>query len=244
MIEVNLIPDVKLEFIKARRTRAKVVMLSVIICVASIGLVVVLCIYTFGVQTVRGVLADNSIKTEYAKLEKVEDISKVMTIQNQLSKISTLNDDKKMNSRLFDMLSAIIPPSPNQIQVSHLGVDAITKTVTIEGQAQNSYAALEVFRKTIQNAKVKFVDVDKNQQEVELASDINTSNTSYGEDASGNKVLRFTISFTYAEELFAPASDNVAVVIGASGNVTDSYLGVPTAIFAVRADDIDEGSNL
>lgn len=241
MIEVNLIPDVKLELIKARRARAKVVSICITICVVSFGVVAVLCAYIFGVQTVRNVLADNTITSQYQELKKVDDLSKILTIQNQLSKISTLNDNKKVYSRTFDMLSAIVPSSPNQVQISSLNIDANKKTITIEGQAANSYAALEVFKKMIHGAQVQYNDNENKQQKVDLASNISTSDTSYGEDSSGNKVLRFTLSFDYAQELFSPSSDNVSVLISTNGNVTDSYLGVPTSIFTTRATDITGG---
>lgn len=240
MIEVNLIPDVKMELIKAKHARARVVSICIIICVIAFGAVAALSVYIFGVQTVRSVLADNEINSQYQKLSKVDDLSKILTIQNQLSKISDLNDNKKMYSRLFSVLETIIPASPNQVQVSSLNVDANAKTLTIEGQAANGYAALETFKKMISGAKVKYTDSDNKQQTVNLASNISTSDTSYGEDSSGNKVLRFTLTFDYAEELFASTSDNVSTVITTNGNVTDSYLGVPTSIFTTRATDLTE----
>ena len=54
---------------------------------------------------------------------------------------------------------------------------------------------LEVFKKTIAGAKVKYLDTESKQQQVALASDISTTDVSYGEDSSGNKVLRFTTKF-------------------------------------------------
>lgn len=92
----------------------------------------------------------------------------------------------------------------------------------------------------IEGAKVKYTDSDNKQQQISLASDISTSDISYGEDSSGTKVLRFTLSFVYADELFSPNSKNVSIVVSTSGNVTDSYLGVPTSIFTDSATDLTE----
>lgn len=237
MIEINLIPAVKQELIKVQRIRATVISFSILIGLAAVAVVTLLALYVFAVQTVRGVVADEAIKKGGQQLAGVEDLSKTLTIQNQLTKISGEHSDKKIDSRIFDVLLAIIPPVPNDIQISDLAVDSTAGTITMQGQAANSYAAAEIFRKTIEGAKVKYTS-DAGDQAVALASNVSTGDTSYGEDASGAKVLRFTLSFTYAKELFAPSSKNATVVIATQGNVTDSYLGVPKSIFVDRAADL------
>jgi hypothetical protein len=241
MIEINLIPDVKQELIKAQHIRATVVSLAITISLIALAVVTILAIYVFAVQTVRSTLADDTIKKGGEQLAKTEDLSKILTIQNQLTKISALNDDKKIDSRIFDVLQSIIPPAPNTIQVSNLTIDAENKVISMDGQAPQSYQALEVFKKTISAAMVKYGD-EKDRQEVALASEISISDTSYGEDASGVKVLRFTLKFTYAEELFSPLSTNPVISIANSGNATDSYLGLPKSIFVERAKDLS-GAN-
>ncbi|MDB5161914.1 MAG: hypothetical protein JWM52_422 [Candidatus Saccharibacteria bacterium] len=241
MIEVNLVPDVKRELIMARRIRATVISISITATIIAIAVVGVLAIYTFGVQTVRNALADDAVKKGGAQLAANEDLSKLLTIQNQLTKINALNDDKKIDSRVFDVLAAIIPPSPNDVQVSNLVIDTETGSLKIEGQASSGYAALETFKKTINAANIRYKEGDQTI-DVPLATDISTSNISYGEDATGNKVLRFTISFTYAEELFSPKVTAPSIVLINGGNVTDSYIGIPKTIFADKATDA-EGTN-
>lgn len=238
MIEVNLVPDVKQELIKAQRVRAAVISFSILSGIVAVAVVVILAIYSYGVQSVRSVILDDGITKGSDQLSSVEDLSKTLTIQNQLTKISALNSDKKIDSRIFDVLNKIIPPKPNDVQISNLSIDSSTSSITIEGQAANSYAAVEVFKKTIDSARVKFT-ADEAQQEVDLASNVSTSDTSYGEDSSGAKVLRFTLSFSYAPELFSPTSKSVTIVISAQGNATDSYLGVPKSIFVDRARDLE-----
>ncbi len=237
MIEINLIPDVKQELIKAQHIRSAVISVTILIGLASVAIVTLLAIYAFGVQTVRSALADDSIKKGSAQLAAVPDLSKTLTIQNQLTMISTIHDSTKIDSRLFDVLQEIIPPAPNDVQISTFKIDSSADQITIDGQAVNSYAAVEVFKKTIEGAQVSYSD-GKTTQTVPLATNVSTSNTSYGEDASGVKVLRFTIGFSYAPELLSPLSQNVKVTIANQGNATDSYLGVPTSIFVDRAKDL------
>lgn len=241
MIEINLVPDVKQELIKARRIRATVISFAIIVTVVVGGLVGVMAGYVFGVQSVRHTVADQAIKDGAAQLAGVEDLSETLTIQNQLARIGELNDSKLINSRIFDVLSATIPAGENQIQISNLVLDSETGTLTLEGQAANGYSALEVFRKTIAAARIQYEVDGERQDDAVLATDVSTSNVSYGEDATGARVLRFTISFTYAPELFAVATQNPRVVIVENGNVTDSYLGIPRSLFGDRATDLEGG---
>lgn len=246
MIEINLIPNVKLELIKAQKTRSKVIAMSIFAGVVSLSIVAALLAYIFMVQSIRGLLADNEIKSGSAKLAKFEDLDKVLTIQNQLTKISSLNDSKKIDSRIFDILQVIIPRESAGsvtplIQISTISIDPESKSITIDGQTGQGYSAVEIFKKTIDGARVKF-DGSDTEKPLKFATDISTSDTSYGEDSSGKKVLRFTMSFQYAEEVFAYSSKNASVYVVLNGNVTDSYLGVPKSIFTVRATDLKEGN--
>lgn len=235
MIEINLIPDVKQELLKAQRTRAAVISTSILVSIIAGGIVVVLALYVFGVQTVRSSLLDTQISDGNAKLSKVEDLSKILTIQNQLTKISQLNADKNVSSRVFDMLSAVTPPGANSVQFSQISVDTENSTIRLEGQT-NAYDSMEVFKKTLTSAIIEYAE-NGEQQNVPLASDISTTDVSYGEDASGKKVLRFVVSFSYPTELFSTAVNAPTFKLSVNGNVTDSYLGIPKSLFTERAKD-------
>jgi hypothetical protein len=239
MIEINLVPDVKQELIRAQRVRSTVIGGSIVAGVISLVVVVLLSIYVFGVQSIRGAVSDSAITKGNEELTSVEDLSKILTIQNQLTKISDLNNGKSMTSRVFYLMGNLIPPAPNNIQLSNLIIDTESKKMTLEGQAANSYAAVEVFKKTIEGARIVFTNESDEEEEVNLATNINTGDTSYGEDISGRKVLRFTMSFEYSDELFASTIDNFKVRIATSGNATDSHLGIPSSIFADRAIDTE-----
>jgi Tfp pilus assembly protein PilN len=236
MIEINLIPDVKQELIRARMIRSAVVSGAIITTLVAGAVVVVLSAYVFGVQTVRGAVADEAIKKGSSQLASVEDLSKILTIQNQLTKINALNDAKAIDSRIFNVLQAIIPPAPNTVKISSLIINATTKSITFEGQTP-TYPSLEAFKKTIGASNVRYTDDSKSQKDVPLASNLSISNISFGEDSTGTKVLRFTVTFSYAAELFSPKVTNPTIVLIDGGNVTDSYLGIPKSIFTDRAAD-------
>lgn len=241
MIEINLIPDVKQELIKAQRVRASVISIAILVGIAAVGIVVVLAIWVFAIQAARGLLSDNTIKTESQKLSSVQDISNTLTIQNQLSKLTQMHDEKSIDSRIFDILTTINPVSPNNIAFNTLSLDAATKTIKIEGQAANAYPALDVFKKTINATTFQYVE-NGQKQTVPLASQMSDSDRSYGQDASGASVLRFTLTFVYPDQLFTRTAQNALVVAPSKANATDSFLGVPQSLFVQKAVDATGGN--
>lgn len=255
MIEINLIPDVKQELLKAQRVRNVVISSSILVSIVAVGVVVLLLVYMFGVQSVRNALLDNQIKDKYATLSKVDDLSKIITIQNQLKTISSLNDQKVLSSRIFDIMSAVTPPNDTAVSFSQINVIPNTDnesaeqnsqtttsssgggSIRLEGQT-SSYDSMELLKKRIANTSFQYVK-DGETTLIPMASDISTSDISYGEGSDGGKVLRFTIMFSYPTELLSSSTENKPLVfkLVVDGNVTDSYLGIPR--FVERASDAE-----
>lgn len=239
MIEINLVPDVKQELINAQRIRTSVISLSILVGIAAIAIVIVLAVWVFGIQAARGALSDDAIKKESQKLSQVADITNILTIQNQLSKLPAMHDSKGIDSRIFDVITTINPPAPNNVSINNLSLDSLSKTITIEAQAANGYPALEVFKKTITATTFEF-SKDGEKQTVPLASEMSDSDRSYGDDASGAAVLRFTLTFVYPDELFTRTAKNATIVAPTRTNVTDSFLGVPNSLFTPKTNDAQE----
>lgn len=241
MIEINLLPDVKQEFIRAQRLRNTVISIAILIGLAAIGVVLLMGSF-LGAQVIRDKLASDAIDKEFKKLSEVEDISKIVTIKNRLAKISDINKNRSISSRLFDVLTSINPQAPNDVKMSSVTYDPEDQTISVEGSAKNGYAATDVFKKTILNTKFEYSEGDKTET-VPLTNEVTISNTSYGEDNTGARVLRFSLSFKYYKELFSNEIDN-ARIISPSGkiDVTDSRVRVPESLFSQRANDA-EASN-
>ena len=231
MIEINLLPNVKRELLKTRAMRNRVISISFLVGGASIAAVVVLALI-LGSQIAAEAVQSGVIKDRNDKLMAVEDLNKVVTIQHQLTKINEQHSGKKINSRIFDVVTAVNPVAPNNVSFSDIKVNPESKTITLEGSAVNGYSALETLKKTILNTKVQTTDGDKSS-EVSLTKEIKDGDTSFGENSEGKKVLQFSFSFEYAEELLAPASNGTVSVLTPTGkvDVTDSRQGIPDSLF-------------
>ena len=231
MIEINLLPNVKRELLKTRAMRNRVISISFLVGGASIVAVVVLALI-LGSQIAAEAVQGGVIKDRNDKLMAVEDLNKVVTIQHQLTKINEQHSGKKINSRVFDVVTAVNPVAPNNVSFSDIKVNPESKTITLEGSAVNGYSALETLKKTILNTKVQTTDGDKSS-EVSLTKEIKDGDTSFGENSEGKKVLQFSFSFEYAEELLAPANNGTVSVLTPTGkvDVTDSRQGIPDSLF-------------
>ena len=231
MIEINLLPNVKRELLKTRVMRNRVISISFLVGGASIAAVVVLALI-LGSQIAAEAVQNGVIKDRNDKLMAVEDLNKVVTIQHQLTKINEQHSGKKINSRIFDVVTAVNPVAPNNVSFSDIKVNPESKTITLEGSAVNGYSALETLKKTILNTKVQTTGGDKSS-EVSLTKEIKDGDTSFGENSEGKKVLQFSFSFEYAEELLAPANNGTVSVLTPTGkvDVTDSRQGIPDSLF-------------
>ncbi len=231
MIEINLLPNVKRELLKTRVMRNRVISISFLVGGASIAAVVVLALI-LGSQIAAEAVQNGVIKDRNDKLMAVEDLNKVVTIQHQLTKINEQHSGKKLNSRIFDVVTAVNPVAPNNVSFSDIKVNPGSKTITLEGSAVNGYSALETLKKTILNTKIQTTDGDKSS-EVSLTKEIKDGDTSFGENSEGKKVLQFSFSFEYAEELLAPANNGTVSVLTPTGkvDVTDSRQGIPDSLF-------------
>ncbi len=242
MIEINLVPDVKQEFIRAKRVRNLVVSGAVLVGIAAIGIVVLLAVYLYGVQTLRSSLANDAIKENSSKLQKTPDLANILTIQGQLASLSSLHDQKNVGSRVFEVLQAINPSAPNQVTFSTVKFDATTGIVHLDAQAAGGYVAADVFEKTVRAITFTYqVEGDNNATSKPLVTDVLLSGLSYGEDASGKKVLRFSADLTYSPELFQVSSKEVRIERPDYQNATDSFKYLPGSLFSSRATDIGEG---
>lgn len=231
MIEINLIPDVKLELLKTRRQQTMVISISTIVAIVSIGVVVLMAVYAFAIQGVAEGVIGGQIDDRYKKLTQVKDLSKTLTLQSQLDKLSSVQEDKNVTSRLFDIMSVTIPTDKNAVKITRLSLNSEENTIEVEAQAANGYEAMEVFKKTLAQTKLHFNRDKEAAKPVNIATSISEGERHYGQDSSGGQILRFNLSFTYPDELFDPTIEDGKVVAPNQQRATDSTQGIPESLF-------------
>lgn len=134
MIQFNLLPDVKIQFIKAERRKRLMIAVSVIVSGAMLTLFLVLFLFVRVNQAKHISDLNKDIETNLGQLKGKEDLNKILTIQNQLSSLPQLHDDKAVSSRLIDYLGQV---TPNEASISSVSVDFAENKITINGTADN-----------------------------------------------------------------------------------------------------------
>jgi hypothetical protein len=132
MAQLNLLPDVKIEYLKTSRNKRLVFTVSMIVIIASVAITLLLVSIAFVFQKKNLSDLNNDISTYNEQLQNTPSLSKVLTIQNQLTTLTGLHENKAVAARLFNYLPQITPASAN---ITQLDVDFTENTMTITGTA-------------------------------------------------------------------------------------------------------------
>ncbi len=196
MIQFNLLPDVKLEYIKARRNKRLVILSSIIIAGTSLGICVMLFMGVNVVQKIRLGKLNDDINKISEELKNEKDIDKILTVQNQLNSLDSLHDKKPAASRLIGYLSQI---TPNTVSISALNIDFTANTMSISG----SSPALKHVNEFIDTMKFTSFKVAKETNTKPAFSNVILSRFSVNTDNNnGGYPATYDISLSFDPTIF------------------------------------------
>ena len=168
--EVNLVPDIKDEMIKALKLRNFIFFICAVVAAASIGITILVALIAGG-QKLALDSKKNTIDTLSSKLNSFSDLNDFLTYKDQLGNIASLTRNKQVMSRTFDVLSAIIPTGADTITLSELKVNLSDNQPTFSFDATANageepyidYRVLESFKKSMSFLRYDYGNyVDKN----------------------------------------------------------------------------------
>src|ERR1700747_1231758 len=108
MIQLNLLPDVKLEYIKPHQAQRLVTSVSILVTIASVVILGLLLSFD-GLQKKHIHDLNNDIAKYSNQIQGKPGINKVLTVQNQLDSLTGLHDKKPAVSELFTYLNQVTP---------------------------------------------------------------------------------------------------------------------------------------
>lgn len=149
MIQFNLLPDVKLEYIKARRSKRLVMLGALVVSGIAVAILVILF---FGVNVLQRQHLSHlqgDIDRDSKKLEDTENLDKILTVQNQLHVLNELHTKKPVATRMSTYLPQL---TPKDITISSLDVDFTANTMAIDGSG-TSLSEINKFVDTLKFAK-------------------------------------------------------------------------------------------
>ena len=168
--EINLVPDIKSEMIKTLKLRNFIFFLCIVVAAASIGVTAIVGLIMGGQQLALD-SKKSTLESLSTKLNSYSDLDDFLTIKDQLGNINTLTNNKKVLSRTFNILSALIPTGADTITVSELNVSLSGDQPTFSFDAQANagkepfidYNVLDSFKKSMQYMRYDYGNyVDKN----------------------------------------------------------------------------------
>lgn len=211
MIQFNLLPDVKLQFIKARRTKRMMEFISVIVIAAALLVLGIMMVSVNVVQKKSLHDLDGDIRRYSSQLKAIPDLDKILTVQNQLNTLPELHSQKAVASRLFNYLSQL---TPAQATISKLDIDFTQYTLTISGEAP----ALDVVNTYTDTLKATTYTTEDNKVATHAFNSVVLS--SFGRDS---RSATYTITANFDPAIFSGAS-KVTLKVPAGATVDPSAL--------------------
>ncbi len=212
MIQFNLLPDVKKEYIKAKRTKALILNVSAISIVISVVAVLIMFSFVQGVQKKHITDLTKDIKSGIASITDIQDLDKILTIQHQLGELTTLHEEKPETSRIFGYLNQLTPIS---VKISSITLNIDDSTLIISGTS-DSLASINQYIDTLKFSSFDTTDTENNQPFNDIVSQMsrNESKSSY------------EVSMTFDPILF---NNTESVILNVPDKITTrSVIGKPT----------------
>ena len=159
--EISLVPEVKRNMVKAMKFRNILLFCCIVLMAVSGGIVMVMVTVWEG-QNITMSGQDSRMKAMSDKLNNYGSLSEFLTIQKQLKQLNQISDNKKVLSRVFPVLSVILPEGPDTISLSELTVNLDENTLIFDAQADAKvspyidYRVLESFRKGVSLMKYDY----------------------------------------------------------------------------------------
>jgi len=216
MTQFNLLPDIKMEYLRAERIRRIVISVSVILSVVSLLLAGLLfSLTTLQKASINTLAAD--ISKQGGLMSNQTNLNDILTIQNQISTLTTLHQQEPAVANLAGYLNQLIPVKAN---ISSLTADFSANTMVINGNA-DSLATINQLVDSLKFAtySVKGVTGTKNAFTSVVL-------TSFGVNSQG---ASYTINFNFDPTLFN-ITDKIKLIVP-SKVTTRSQLEQPTILF-------------
>ena len=222
MIQLNLLPDVKLEYIRAQRFRRLGLTIAILAVAASIALLAVL-LSVDGLQKKHLNDLNHDINSETSTLQGEPQINKILTVQNHLESLTALHAAKPAASQLFVYLNEV---TPVQVSINSFNTDFTLQTATITGTAD----ALSTINKYVDTLKYTTYKTDSNKTSQPAFNNVVLSSFGLNSTATDkSQAAIYTITLAYDKTIF-DITQQVTLSVP-SLVTTRSQLDQPTDLF-------------
>lgn len=217
MVQFNLLPDIKIEYLKAKRQKHMVVLISAIAVIA--GLVFMLFMFSVVHVLQKKNISDlgKDIAAASDELKATPELTKILTVQNQLKALPGLHDEKSVSSRLYGYLSQV---TPSNASIAKMNIDFANNSMSISGSADN-LTTVNTFVDTL-----KFTNYSDSEKTEGAKAFSGVVLSSFSRDS---QTTTYTINLTFDPVIFSETSNTKLTVPNIT--TTRSEVDKPTALF-------------
>ncbi|HSW99282.1 MAG TPA: hypothetical protein VLF71_05620 [Candidatus Saccharimonadales bacterium] len=216
MIQFNLLPDIKIQYLKARRQKHLVMLGSTVVIIFSVALLTILISIVFVLQKKNISDLGRDITDKGSQLQNTPNLSRMLTVQNQLTSLPALHDGKPVVSRFYGFIQQLVPTAAS---VSRANIDFQKNSVALTGAA-DSLATINSLTDAMKLASYTTKDAPNAPRPAFSAVVLST----FSRD---DKSASYTINAQFDPALFSERSDVTLTV----PNVTTRSNGSGGALF-------------
>jgi hypothetical protein len=227
-VELNLLPDVKMEYIKTQRLRRLVITVALLVTVASVAILILLLGFD-GLQKKHLSDLNRDIGRYTNKLQHEPNIKQILTVQNQLNSLNKLHTDEPNASQLFAYLNELTPTS---CSINNFSVDFTQQSMTITGSA-DALSSVNQYVDTLKNATYT---TGSSSGSNPAFKNVVLSSFGLNSTATNAQPANYTITLSYDQNIF-DITQNVTLTVpsstttrssGSSQSTTDLFQASPT----------------
>ncbi len=215
MIQFNLLPDVKVQFIKTQQSKRILMFASV--ALSALAVVVLVFMVSFSAVQKRHLAnLDRDIERIGSELTDNPELTRILSVQNQLNTLPDLYNGRPAVDRLPEILERTTPAG---VGIGRLSIDFSLSTIELSGQA----STLEMVNSYVDTLKFTTFRAGKDGEVLQAFRDVVLSR--FGKDST---TASFSLTFGFEPQLF---DNTLEVTLSVPSITTTRSESSPTDLF-------------
>lgn len=211
MIQINLLPDIKRDYLRAQQMKHMFVVTAVIVSIIALGSLALLFTYVRVIQPRHRANIQKDVDNGIVELQKKQNAVKIVTVQGVLEQIPTLQDKKLITSSLFSYLSSF---TPKDVTYNEVKLDLEANTITLSGKTTILERA-NVLANNLKSATFTYKQGESNNK-IQPFKGVVFASLGKTEQSENGKSVGFLINFQVDPFIFSQSISDQKITVNAS----------------------------
>ncbi len=211
MIRVNLLPDVKQEYLKAEQNKHTVLVAAILTSISVVALAILFFAYVQVVQPTIQKSVQKDIDKGLTEIKQKQNAQRMVTVQGVLEQVPALKDKQQVTSRTFTYLKQF---TPRAVTYNKVSLNLETNTIVLSGSTV-AYETANVLANNLKSAKFTYFKGDAEQTSVPFSA-VTFNNLGKSESAENGMPVSFEITFQFDPTMFDQSISKPVIKVNAS----------------------------